>query len=246
MSDSISTAAPIASSDVLNVPQFLKDLLSLDPVAAYPVASWCEHAHSLLNQLDPNDCEVLARAYGSQAIPTDRKERSELRRVLEHLRSFESFDTLESKVEAYEKEHFCRFEDAEFCIRCGMRTRGWQHLSPLCTGLQVEEPVNTVETFASDALDNFGLEYDPGAVGTFEYHAVLDGTPVLVWQSHRNAPVSAAMLAAILKRAERNGLSHLFLILDEDEASALPLVVSGHISYNILGLPSRRKKSLSA
>ncbi|MBK8810310.1 MAG: hypothetical protein IPN69_06190 [Acidobacteria bacterium] len=163
---------------------------------------------------------AIRQETGARVAPSNR---AAFLRAERKLRSLPQFAVLDDALTAFESAYFCTLVDGK-CARCG---RPAEVGGPLC-GARFEaksEPDQTAEIKSDDRdavsaeeqppasdplLDFFKIPYEPGEISGFEYDALIDSAPVIVWRP--TCEIEADFVGDMLYEAAEAGVKRVFLI----------------------------------
>jgi hypothetical protein len=167
------------------------------------------------------------------------------------LRSMPQFDALDAALSEFEAAHFCRVAEG-ICEHCGTPEGVG---GPLCSErfgllpgaapeIKVEpaEPEPTIPaesttvtaTVSDPLLDFFKIPLEPGETNGFEYDALIDSSPVIVWRPA--CEIETDFVEDILGEAAAAGVSRVFLIA-RTEIGPDSLPMHPNVALILLAIP---------
>ncbi len=227
---------------------FLRQVLAVEKPDAYPSGIWLTLVNSLIAELTETERELISirQTADAKLAPS---ERAAFLRAERKLRSLSQFAALDDALTAFEHAYFCTLVDGR-CARCGRPT---EIGGPLC-GARFESSSKAVETesveivagetedsksepvaaVSDPLLDFFKIPFEPGEIGGFEYDALIDSAPVIVWRPA--CEIEADFVEDILGEAAAAGVSRVFLIA-RTEMSPDKLPMHPKVALILLPIP---------
>jgi hypothetical protein len=198
---------------------FLRHFFALTKPDAYPSAIWLPALNALFGELSQDELGLLELASGPP--PT---ERAAFLRLDRKIRAHPRWSEINDALSRFEASFFCAFADGR-CTRCGNAagTGG-----PLCaarlgafadpaadeSGKMPEPEATDIPTDRSPAsdplLDFFKIPHEPGEINGFEYDALIDAAPVIVWRPA--CELETDFVEDVLAEAAAAGVTRVFLI----------------------------------
>ncbi len=223
---------------------FLRSYLAVQTPDAFPSAIWIPVLNQLFEELSESDKELIARNLDSSAqlSPGERATFVELDRKL---RSGSLLQALNEALTRFEEAFFCDDKADGACALCG-RPNGVG--GPLCAKRISSEagtaeavaPVVDADAGAEDArandplLDYFKIPAEPGEINGFDYDAIIDSTPVIVWRPP--CEIETDFVDDLLREAESAGITRVFLIA-RTEVGPDKLPINPNVALILLAVP---------
>lgn len=224
---------------------FLRYFFAVDLPGAHPAGIWLPLVNSIIAQLTKSELELVNSRLTGEPI-----DRAAFVSVDRKIRGSSEFAMIEAALGAFESHYFCRAKNGK-CTVCKMPV---STSSRLCSAAFAESlpagvddssaatPVATdeestpaeQETIGDPFLDYFKIPAVPGEINGFEYDAMIDSAPVIVWRPA--CELEYDFVQDIIGEAEAAGVSRLFLIA-RTELGPDSLPISPNVALILLQIP---------
>lgn len=223
---------------------FLRYYFAVDLPGAYPSGIWLPLVTSIFGKLTESELGTLGSRLADAPI-----DRAAFVRVDRKIRGSAEFADIEAALSAFEGRYFCRAENGT-CVTCKMPVSAFNRLcsaafaDPTSAGADdshvvaptIAEEASNVEpvAIADPFLDYFKIPAEPGEINGFEYDALIDSAPVIVWRPA--CELEYDFVQDIIGEAESAGVSRLFLIA-RTELGLDSLPINPNVALILLQIP---------
>ncbi len=217
---------------------------AVDLPGAYPAGIWLPLVTSIIAKLTESELEILGSRLADAPI-----DRAAFIRVDRKIRGSAEFAVIEAALSAFEGRYFCRAKHGK-CVVCKMPVTTFGRLcsaafadsTPASTDdtavtspVIAEEPATVEPAAIGDPfLDYFKIPAEPGEINGFEYDALIDSAPVIVWRPA--CELEYDFVQDIIGEAEAAGVSRLFLIA-RTELGPDSLPINPNVALILLQIP---------
>lgn len=219
---------------------FLRYFLAVQTPDAYPAAVWATTLNAVFAELTESDKQLVARFLDNdERLSAD--ERAVFVELDRRLRTWSLLEAVNDGLIKFERTFFCVESADGPCSKCG-RPRGIG--GPLCaariSAAPEAEPADPESAgigtapAADPLLGYFKIPAEPGEINGFDYDALIDSTPVIVWRP--SCEIETDFVDDLLREAESAGVTRLFLIA-RTEVGPDKLPINPNVALILLPIP---------